>query len=367
MRFGYFGRPIGKTGGIARYTHQLIQAIERVEPGLGYTVYSNQPCPEISALKGRKSYGPRRLGRVGWEQFWLPAQLMLDRPDVYHSTDFTLPVSSAAPSVVTVHDLIFMRQKQGTSWQARLLYRVLTGASVRKARRIITVSEYSARDVKARFRVPDNKIRAIPLGVHQGLADAARGQDTRAIAAAAGAEGRYVLFVGLVTVRKGVLTLIDAFSQAHARGAVDRLVLAGLTDSTFEDVQQAIERTGCRDRIILAGAVDDVSLAALYSHAAVYCFPSYHEGFGLSVLEAMLMGCPVISSNATSLPEVVGDAGVLIPPDDAGLWAEWICRITSDKDESRGLAQKGRERAAAFTWERTAARTIEVYKEVARN
>ena len=203
MLVGYFGRSLGLRGGIGRYARELLAGMERAAPANQYLLYTNrQPDTELGANTILRA-GPRRLGRVGYEQFWLPAQLMRDMPDVYHSPDYTLPLAARGSFVITVHDLIYLRHPEGTSLRARVLYRVLTRASIARARKVITVSDYTAREIAEYFRVPREKLRVIPHGVNPHLQRLAESADSPAALARLGVRKPFVLFVGLLTPRKG--------------------------------------------------------------------------------------------------------------------------------------------------------------------
>lgn len=364
MKMGLFGRPVGLTGGIARYTTKLLEYLPRVAPENQYLVYTNRK----SELPGdgiliRRS-GPSKLGRVIWEQFWLPAQLRSDGLDLYHNPDFTLPVLSAVPSIVSILDLIFMKQSEGTSWQARALYTSLTRLSAKKSRMVITISDYSAKDISQALGVPASRIRRCYMGVDSRLANLVTEKEAEEILQAFGITPPYLLYVGLITPRKGVVTLVRAFSLAARKCGLNHLVLVGIQGSGFSQISQAIEESEVRERIILAGSIDDRLLAALYKKAMASCMPSYHEGFGLPVLEAMASGAPVLSSNATSLPEVVGDAGLLAAPDDIDGWAQNIEIMATTPRLADQLREKGYIQAARFTWEQCARDHLSVYREV---
>ncbi len=364
MRIGYFGRPIGYTGGIGRYATELLTAMARVAPENEYIVYTNRPADVPALPRGTLRRGSSKIGRVPWEQIVVSAQLRSDRPDVYHSADFTLPLLAPVKMIVTVMDLIYLRQRGGTSWRAALLYRVLTGASIRKARSVMTISEFTRQDIAAHFKIPSERISVAPPGVNPGLAGLVSDADARARIAAMGLDGPYILFVGLLTCRKGVLTLIEAFEKAQREGCVKYLVLAGGEGSDFQTIAKRIEESPVRERIRLAGRVDDNELVSLYRQAAVFCLPSFHEGYGMPAVEAMQQGCPAIVSNCTSLPEAAGDAGLLAEPGNADDWARQISRVAGDAQLTAALREKGYRHAAAMTWESSARTTLDVYAHV---
>ncbi|MCC6485822.1 MAG: glycosyltransferase family 4 protein [Armatimonadetes bacterium] len=363
MRIGYFGRPIGLTGGIGRYALQLLQAMLKVAPDNEYQLYTNRAETTLERLPVEVKRGSERLGRVLWEQGALPWTLRRDELDVYHSPDFTLPVLSRVPGVVTLHDLIFMKHPEGTSRRALLLYNTLTRVSAKRARRVIAISNYTAHDISATLSIPSEKIRVVYQGVNPSLRLASSESDAPDILESLEVPEPFVLFVGLLTPRKGVLSLIQAYELAHAQAQFQALVLVGLPGSGYDEIRTKAEMSPLRDKIRFLGAADDRVLAALYRRAAVFCLPSFHEGFGLPVLEAMLLGCPVVAADATSLPEVVGDAGLLFPAGDWQKLSESLVQVATDSSVREQLREKGPERAARFTWENTARETLDVYRE----
>ncbi|BCW97766.1 MAG: glycosyl transferase family 1 [Armatimonadota bacterium] len=364
MKVGYFGRPIGAIGGIARHTTELLAALGRVAPANQYLVYTNRPnvvFPLPGAIIRR---GPARIGRVLWEQVVVASQLRRDRPDVYHSPDFTLPLTADPPMIVTVHDLIYLKQPQGTSWRAAALYRLLTGPSVRKARRVLAVSQHSAREVRSAFGLREEQVTVVPSGVSETLRRLAAQLPPGESRETSEAPRPYILYAGLLTSRKGVLTLLGAFEHLRESGWAGYLVLAGLQGSDYATVAKRIASSAYRESILLKGAVDDATLARLYASASVFCLPSFHEGFGLTVLEAMTFGCPVVASECSAIPEAVGDCGLLAPPGDPSALAEALRKVLLDEDLAASLRERGRQRAGEFTWDGSARRTLEVYREV---
>ncbi|MEJ5298647.1 MAG: glycosyltransferase family 1 protein [Armatimonadota bacterium] len=364
MKVGYFGRPIGAIGGIARHTTELLAALGRVGPENEYLVYTNRPRVVLPQPGASVRRGPARIGRVLWEQVVVAAQLRRDRPDVYHSPDFTLPLAADPPMIVTVHDLIYLKQPQGTSWRAAALYRLLTGASVRKARRVLTVSRHAAWEVRTAFGLREEQVTVVPSGVSETLRRLAAQLPQGKGGETSEAPRPYILYAGLLTARKGVLTLLDAFEHLRESGWAGYLVLTGLQGSDYATVAKKIASSAYGEDIVLKGAVDDATLARLYASASVFCLPSFHEGFGLTVLEAMTFGCPVVASDCSALPEAVGDCGLLASPGDPNALADALRKVLDNEDVAASLRERGRQRAGEFTWDGSARRTLEVYQEV---
>jgi glycosyltransferase involved in cell wall biosynthesis len=265
------------------------------------------------------------------------------------------------PAVVTVHDLSFARAPELLRTRDRLLFRRFVPGSLRRARRIITVSEFSRRELADAYDVPLERITAIPNGVSAAfrpLPDA-----RRLVAERLGLAEEYVLFVGALSPRKNTVALVEAFGRVARLGAVHQLVLAGPDRGSGVTMQRRADALGLTGRIRLLGHVAEANLPALYGAAVALCVPSLYEGFGLPALEAMACGTPVIASGTTGLGEAVGDAALTFDPRAVEEIAEALERVLGDQRLRERLIESGRERAATFTWRRSAEATAQVYRE----
>jgi glycosyltransferase involved in cell wall biosynthesis len=273
---------------------------------------------------------------------------------------YFLPPRLGCPAVVTVHDISYDRAPELFSRRDRVLFRFVRG-SLRRAARVIAVSEFTRADVCDRYGLDPGKVVAIANGVGERfrpLPDAeARVRDRFGI------DRPYVLCVGALQPRKNVPLAIEAYARLMGRGTECELVIAGGDRGGRLDVLDAILRTRLTGRVHMLGHVEDQEMPALYSAARALVFPSLYEGFGLPALEAMAAGTPVIASNTTGLAEVVGDAGLTVDPRSADAFADALGRVLGDDGLRDRLAAAGRARAAEFTWVRTAAATAAVYRE----
>jgi glycosyltransferase involved in cell wall biosynthesis len=232
---------------------------------------------------------------------------------------------------------------------------------MRRARRIITVSEFSRRDLSDAYDVPLERITAIPNGVNTAFRPL---PDARQLAAERlGLSEGYVLFVGALAPRKNVVALLEAFGRVARLGGVHQLVLAGADRGSGAATRRRAEELGLSGRIRLLGHVAEADLPALYGAAHAVCVPSLYEGFGLPALEAMACGTPVIASKTTGLGEAVGDAALTFDPRAVEEIADALERVLGDPLLRERLVESGRERAAAFTWRRSAEATAQVYRE----
>jgi glycosyltransferase involved in cell wall biosynthesis len=291
-----------------------------------------------------------------WEQSVLPARV---GRDLLWSPCNTGPLA-VARQVVTIHDCAFYDQPEGFSSKFAAWYQFLVPKLARRIRRIITISQFSRERLLDYCGVSSEKIVVIPQGVDGRfrLLPAAVIADTRARLQL---PERYVLFVGNLAPRKNLLRLLDAWSLVHPHFPETSLVLAGAANQVFRDAGLNEPPAG----VVTAGYVADEHLPAIYGGAECFVFPSLYEGFGLPLLEAMACGIPVLSSNVTALPEVAGDAALLVDPYDVEAMAAGLERLLADESLRHDLSRRGLERARNFTWERTAAATWRVLAETA--
>ncbi len=367
---------IEQTAGIGRYTRELVAALARLDPsGDEFTLFSaERPVPERPfpiAPHMRPRLVP--VGNLNLTRLWqrlrvpIPAGLLMGRADVIHGPDFILPPVTRAATVVTIHDLAFLTHPEcAVPSLARYLSKVVPRA-VRKADRVIAVSQSTADDLVRLLDTDPKKIRVIPLGISPRLTPQ---RDETAIArlrAAHTIEAPAVVAVGTLEPRKNYPRLIAAFAEAaRAPGGPRTLVIAGRKGWLYDDIFAAIERSGVGDCVRLLDFLPDADLPALYHLADVLAMPSLYEGFGIPAAEAMASGTPVVYSAVSSLPEVVGEAGLGVPPEDVGALRDALLRVLRDDDLRRTLIARGLARAALFSWDSAAAAHVEVYHEAAR-
>jgi glycosyltransferase involved in cell wall biosynthesis len=279
-----------------------------------------------------------------------------------HAPHYTLPLGWGGASVVTIHDLIHLRFPQFHPTGAALYARVVAGTAVARARVVLADSEFTRDDVVERLGVPPEKVRVIHLAVPEGLAAPAP-EAVAAFRAARGLPANYVLYVGARKRHKNLELLLRAWG---AMGEADRppLVLSGVAWEPDDPHARLAASLGVAKHLCFAGAAgDDDALAALYAGATLYAHPALCEGFGLPPLEAMACGTPVLSSDAGSLAEVLGDGAELLPPVGPERWAEALTRLMRDTAARADLVRRGHARVAGYSWARTADATRAAYHE----
>ncbi|HLG50048.1 MAG TPA: glycosyltransferase family 1 protein [Chloroflexota bacterium] len=314
----------------------------------------------------------RRIAKIWFEQVALPAAACRLGAAVVHIPYFAAPLRPRRPTVVTVHDLVPLIRPEYRRTAAQRLYTALVARGLQSARRIITDSSASAQDLESLLGIAPSRIRIIPLGVDSRFQPLATRTDhalADRVLADHGIDRPYFLYLGGLDQRKNVALLVRAFHRLKRETNLPHLlVIAGAirsADDLFYDPRPDLQRLGLVEDTRLPGPVTDVEARALLARATAFVFPSLYEGFGLPPLEAMACGTPVICSNASSLPEVVGDAGLLFDPRDEAALTAHLARLARDAELRRELGTRGRERATHFTWERTVAATIAVWEEVA--
>jgi glycosyltransferase involved in cell wall biosynthesis len=343
---------IGRATGIGQYTARLLAALRRVAPEHTYleVAWGKEPAMRL----------PNRLL---WQQLLAPRQAQHLHADLLHAPGFDAPLWKPCPVVLTCHDLIGMLFPRNLPPVSRLYWAHWLPFSVRFADAIIADSHATERDIVRLLAVDPRRITVIPLGVDPYF----RPQEAAAIAQVRAAHRlpqSYILFVSTLEPRKGIDTLLDAFAAVHSQRPDLALVIAGKRGWYWQALLDRMAVLGIAAHVHLLDYVPAGDLAALYSGATAFVFPSRYEGFGLPVLEAMACGAPVITTNVASLPEVAGDAGLLTPPDDAATLAAAIEAVVGQPALQAELRARGVARAQQFSWDRTAAATLAVYARV---
>jgi glycosyltransferase involved in cell wall biosynthesis len=382
MKVALNGLFLNRPDGTGRYCRELLRAAARLEaagqssPAPAWHLIGlrgGEPNPPLDPLPGQVDCDwltPPSLVRgenatkLWFEQSGVPTRARSLDVDVLHYPYFAAPLRPPAPLVVTIHDLIPLVLREYRGAPLVRLYMSLQCVAARRARVILADSHATRHDIVRLLWVPRHRVRVVPLGVDP---------EFRPVPAKAVAEvraryrlpERYVLYSGGLDVRKNVERLILAYARARVGyGVAEPLVVTG--DATrrgklHRPLPPLIERLGLGEHVRLVGLVPDAELAALYTGATLFVYPSHYEGFGLPVLQAMACGTPVACSTGGSLVEVAGDAALTFAPDDEPGLAEAIASGLQDDPLRRRLRGAGLTRAAGFSWEKTAAATLQAF------
>ena len=345
------------------YALNLLRALAQVDSENEYLYYTWEPTTltEVGSPRVRSICLPASP-RWTWTPVAFPRDLGRQHADLAH-VQYLIPPVAPCPVVTTIHDVAFRRFPALFPLKHRLLLNGLIPLAVHNSAAVITGSESTRQDLIELFGVSPDKVVVTPYAadpIYQPMdRDAAR----RAVRSRLRVPSPYLLSVGVLQPRKNLPRLVRAYNQIAAR-IPHRLVLVGKEGWAGEALQQAIAEAPPGREPLFTGYVADADLPALYAGADLFVYPSLYEGFGLPPLEAMACGTAVITSNTSSLPEVVGDAGVTVDPTDTGALATSIEALLQDEPRRRSLAAAGLARASQFNWERTARETVEVYRQV---
>ncbi len=357
-----------RSAGIHHYIWQLVRHLPAADAHLRLTIFADHQPPHLPGASDGLHWQLSRWStekpwkRILWEQAAQPWVVRRAGVHLLHSMAFVSPLLSPAPTVVTVHDLSFLRFPERFPALKRLYLTAMTRLSCRRARRIIAVSQATADETVRWLGVPPSRIDIAPHGVdHQRFRPLPPDQVTR-FRQARGLPERLALFVGTLEPRKNLPTLVEAFGRTRARSQGAWLVIAGGRGWHYQTLYRRIRELALTESVHLAGFVPNGELALWYNAATMFVYPSIYEGFGMPLLEAMACGTPVISSNVSAMPQVVGEAGLLVAPDDIEGLAEAMDHLFDDADLRADLGRRGQARAAAYTWDATAQATVASYR-----
>lgn len=352
--------------GIGTYTYQLIRNLAKYDTQNNYRFF--WPGDEYKDLDPRTDTVFNSILKHKdkfWEEIHIPAVLADENINVYHvpQNGIGLPIKKSCPFIVTVHDLIPYIYPETVGRNYLKVFLQEMPRIMEEADSVITVSECSKRDIQKIFKLPDNRV----VVTYEAAEDIYRPLDKRKcrelIAAHYGIKDPFVLYIGGFGPRKNISALINAFFELkNDLNPETKLLIAGKPGRDFEDLTLLIEALGMTDRILFPGFVPVEDLPLFYNAAAVFVYPSIYEGFGLPPLEAMACGTPTITSNISSIPEIVGDGAILINPFNSWEIAENIFKLLSDEDLSLQYTARGLRRANLYSWEKTARQTLSIYQ-----
>jgi len=353
--------------GNVTYITGLIEALAEIDTANQYTLYVTKP-EAVEKYAGRwPNFRVRRtlphfpLIRV---PITLTAELRL-RPVDLLFVQYSGPISVPCKLVTSIHDISYEHLPETFKRRSRFQMRLTIPRTARMADHVVTPSEYSRQDLIDTYGLPPEKVTTIPLAASTFFKPVTEAAEIERVRKKYDLPGDYILGVGSIQPRKNLGRLISAYSQlSMKRDDLPPMILAGKMAWLFEETLREIETHGLKEKIRFTGFVPDEDLPGLYSAAKCFVYPSFFEGFGLPPLEAMRCGTAVITGDRTSLPEVVGDAGILIDPFDVGAIAAAIERVLTDDKLREEMVQMGLERARQFTWISTARQTLDVFEKV---
>ena len=352
------------------YITNLIEALAEIDAVNEYTLYVTKRAA-VERFHNRWPNFTTRLTLPHTPLVRIPLTLSRElrrRPvDLLH-VQYTAPPLCPCPVIPVIHDLAFEHLPETFKRRSWMQLRLTVRRTARRAAHVLTVSEYSKRDIAETYRIAPERITVTPLAAPAHFAPVTDPAELERVRVQYKIEGPYILAVGSIQPRKNLVRLLRAYSdllQARAEAKLPQLVLVGKRAWLYEETLRAVREMGLTSRIVFTGYVPESDLPALYTGALLFVYPSYFEGFGLPPLEAMRCGTPVVTGNRTSLPEVVGDAALTVDPFDTGALGEAIARLVDDDRLRAALRARGLEQAHKFSWRETARLTLEAYRRAA--
>lgn len=357
----------GRNAGLQRYAQQLVEGLARIDTENEYLVLVNSRAPKLFELNNSNFLvipvrTPKRFIWY-WEQAYLPIMRTLRRVDLLHSPVSAPPLWVSCKRVVTVHDLTFKFFPKTMRWWDRLYWGYFLVHGAKRANKIIVPSASTALALQQALSLPKGRVVVVEECCAEKFFQRVTPEKIRATKERYGITEKYILTVGTLEPRKNITTLLEAFSLVKKKLTI-KLVIVGARGWLVRPMFKKVQELGLHKDVVFTGFVPDEDLPALYQGAEVFVFPSLYEGFGLPPLEAMASGTPVVASNSSSIPEVVGDSGILVDPHDVEGFAHAIIKLCTDANYRAVLSVKGQQRARQFTIERMGKKILEVYRGV---
>ena len=371
MRIAIDGLPLGfKMTGVGHYTYEVALGLAKAQLTDQFELVSHTPF--IAGVNGQ---GPKNLSfkqesinafTRNWWTIGLPLYIRRNSIQLFHGTNYDVPLLSGCPTVLTIHDLsLFLHpetHEQNKVRRARRRLPIMT----RVADRIIVPTESVRREVCEQLPAAPDKVTVIPEAARECFRPQSSFSAKPALDRLGIKEG-FILYVGAIEPRKNIVTLVKAFEEVYKKSELrPQLVIAGPTAWLAGDLLNYLGTSSVKDKILLTGYLGDDDLRALYSTCTLMCYPAIYEGAGLPPLEAMACGAPVITTNTNAISEVVGDAALLFSPTDYGTLAHHIVELFMNDRTRETLIQKGLKRTAKFSWQRTATLTYQTYLDTLR-
>ena len=354
--------------GIGTYIRNLLRQLARIDQQTDYVLLSRVQDMDVASQLGpnfRAVLEPSPNYSLR-EQLHVPWVLRRERPDVFHAPHYVLPPAVLCRSVVTIHDCIHLMFPQYLPNKMSYAYaRASMWAAVKRSDRILTVSEASKRDILHFFNVAPEKIVVVYNAIDDHFWLTPPDEEVARVRERYQLDHQFVLYVGNIKPHKNLVRLIESFAELRRTGFEElKLLIIGDEISKLPSLRRAVHGHKLHKHVRFLGYVSDDTLRVLYRLAALFAFPSLYEGFGLPPLEAMASGTPVVASNQSSLPEVTGDAAVLVDPYDVASIVDGMRRVLCDPTLAADLRRRGPERAREFSWSRSVAQTRTVYEQV---
>jgi len=339
------------------YARNIINIWRKEKTNKEIVLFANKRRSEMDLVK-KKNILARLLNGIRdilWIQIVLPTMLKKNKIDILFCPAFVSPIFSTCPTIVTIHDMGLLRYPETCDKLSRFYFRTLLFLTKKRINMILTDSDFSKNEISRLLKVPLQKIEVIYAGCDKKFKIIDDLERIKKVKNKYDIHQRFILNVGTLEPRKNIVTLILAFNILKKKELIEhKLVLCGGKGWYYDDIFRKVKKLKLEKEILFTGYVPEDDLPFLYNGAEVFVYPSLYEGFGLPPLEAMSCGCPVVTSNVSALPEIIGDGGILVNPLNTEELAQAILKVIKDRDLRRGLVKRGLERVKMYSWEKTA-------------
>lgn len=380
MRIAINTLPLYKTKvGMGRYIVELVNRIPILDKENTYFIYLSEKNQKFFTIKSENvvfkkvpKFFTLPFAKICWEQIILPFLLVKENINLYHAPGFVLPLikQEKIKYVVTIADMTFFTHPKYHLQRKMWYFRAFIPSTLKKANKIITISENTKNNIVSLFPISPQKIVAIPLAADDMFTDKARviAWQEKEILQKYNIKKPYLLFVGMLEPRKNITGILHAFEMLNEQDKKEiTLVIVGKKGWMYDDIFRYVKVHNLENNVLFTGYVQDNELPALYKNAVCFLYPSFYEGFGIPVIEAMACGCPVITSNTSSLKEISGEAAILVEPSDTNAIKKAIIEIITNTKKRKELSIKGKRQTKQFNWQKMAKETKELYSVVLKN
>jgi glycosyltransferase involved in cell wall biosynthesis len=372
MKIGFDARLFqrAKLGGMGRYLLTLITKIREIGPEHELFLFENSLNIDQKYMVESPKIRKVRFSMRGdilnlWEQLRLPYEIRRSCVDVFHSPANTLPLVQPRPHIITLHDTLLMESDEDETSSFLFYTRKVIPIGLKRAKKIITISENSKKDIIKHFGIPPERIKVIYQGIDPAFRKINDGAELARVRSKYGIKGKYVFIIGSLGPRKNTRRIVRVFHALKREKKIEhQLVICGLNEEAINEFKKIASDAGMSHEIVLTGFVPNEDLIRFYNGAELALYISLYEGFGFPIIESMACGCPIIASNISCMPEIAGEAAVLVDPTTDSQILEEMYRVLTEESLRAEMREKGLKRARMFDWNRTAENTLAVYEEV---